>query len=348
MKAISVNVYFIIIDLLALPSSAQIIDIYGETTTSDDEQCPKRPVFTIAPGGRTANIIWEYVSTFVFAKYLPHKQVPYTQHYILARIVNIFDNTTNTLPIVEDIPQRCTFGGGEERDINWKDENTPEVILYSQYDTEQLIEIYKRYTGNIIVNKYAIFLDPVIKNMDEVKKELQYNKEWIDYSYKTFKEIKSTYLDRIQIDVGNIIFVGIHVRRTDYISYLRRAEKRDGVGADYFKTAIQYFRDNKSKFGTPIFVVVSDEKDWVQHHLVADDVFIAASGDLEYATSDLALLSLCNHSIIDYGTYGLWGAVYSGGHVVTVQYKGDQVYAFLRNNPKWHFVDVTKKPIVIP
>jgi galactoside 2-L-fucosyltransferase 1/2 len=27
----------------------------------------------------------------------------------------------------------------------------------------------------------------------------------------------------------------------------------------------------------------------------------------------LAIMAPCNHSIIDYGTYGLWGAILSGG-----------------------------------
>ena len=31
---------------------------------------------------------------------------------------------------------------------------------------------------------------------------------------------------------------------------------------------------------------------------------------------DLATLSLCNHSIIDYGTFGMWGALLSGGEIV--------------------------------
>ena len=27
----------------------------------------------------------------------------------------------------------------------------------------------------------------------------------------------------------------------------------------------------------------------------------------------LAIMAACNHSIIDYGTYGVWGAIMSGG-----------------------------------
>jgi len=31
---------------------------------------------------------------------------------------------------------------------------------------------------------------------------------------------------------------------------------------------------------------------------------------------DLAVLSLCDHSVIDYGTYGLWGALLAGGDTI--------------------------------
>jgi hypothetical protein len=31
----------------------------------------------------------------------------------------------------------------------------------------------------------------------------------------------------------------------------------------------------------------------------------------------MALMSTCDHSIIDYGSYGVWGAVLAGGEVLT-------------------------------
>lgn len=192
-----------------------------------------------------------------------------------------------------------------------------------------------------------------MRHFAEIRKEFKYKKQWIDYSNRRLEGIKSVWRrkDKNNNSDNNITFVGVHVRRTDYVAYMKRYESRDAVGVDYFKAAIQYFRDNKSKCGLPVFLVVSDDKDWVEQNLMAtadDDVFIAANGHLEHAIPDLALLSKCNHSIIDYGTYGLWTGLYTQGHVIMVKYEGDQIYTFLRGNPKWHFVNVTKKPIVIP
>lgn len=358
-RIILISVFVISVDILTASSLPRIDDNHNNNnnfkveqiaTDDDDARCPKRPVFTITWGGRTANIIWEYVSTLIFARYLPHRQIPYTQHYILDRIVNIFVNTTDMLPLAEDIPADCKVLTEDRNFISWTTPNTPKITIYETYNTEQLIEIYRRYSGNIVVNMYAMYLETIVRNIDYVKRNLRYLPEFIDYSDAKFKAIKSTYMKRKHCTdcAENITFVGIHVRRTDYLNHIRNWEHRDEVGADYFKAAMQYFRDRKSEFGTPLFVVISDEKDWVEEKLSGDDVFIAASGDIVYATSDLALFSLCNHSIIDYGTYGWWGAVYANGHVISVQYKGDQVYAFLRNNPKWHLVDVNRKPIVIP
>ena len=39
------------------------------------------------------------------------------------------------------------------------------------------------------------------------------------------------------------------------------------------------------------------------------------SGALSYGV-DLAVLSLCHHTVLDYGTFGLWGALLAGGRIV--------------------------------
>ena len=39
------------------------------------------------------------------------------------------------------------------------------------------------------------------------------------------------------------------------------------------------------------------------------------SGAISYG-ADLAILSMCNHSIVDYGTFGLWAGLLAGGKIV--------------------------------
>ena len=38
--------------------------------------------------------------------------------------------------------------------------------------------------------------------------------------------------------------------------------------------------------------------------------------EMPSAGEDLAVLSLCNHSIVGAGTYGQWGALLAGGQVI--------------------------------
>ena len=41
----------------------------------------------------------------------------------------------------------------------------------------------------------------------------------------------------------------------------------------------------------------------------------AFTGAISYG-ADLAVLSLCNHTIVDYGTFGLWAGLLAGGKIV--------------------------------
>ena len=41
-------------------------------------------------------------------------------------------------------------------------------------------------------------------------------------------------------------------------------------------------------------------------------------GSISYGV-DLAVLSSCNHSIVDYGTFGLWAGLLAGGKIVLPQ-----------------------------
>jgi len=52
-----------------------------------------------------------------------------------------------------------------------------------------------------------------------------------------------------------------------------------------------------------MFVVVSDDTKWCERELRGDDVVVIKTNA---PAQDLAIMAACNHSIIDYGTYGIW------------------------------------------
>ena len=90
------------------------------------------------------------------------------------------------------------------------------------------------------------------------------------------------------------------------------------VNETYFYKAMDFYRDSigSSDRNIVIFVVGSDDIKWCK------EVFKSRS-DVYYLTDkknqpyqDMSTLSHCNHTIVDYGTFGTWVAMLAGGRSV--------------------------------
>jgi galactoside 2-L-fucosyltransferase 1/2 len=53
---------------------------------------------------------------------------------------------------------------------------------------------------------------------------------------------------------------------------------------------------------------------------------------------DLAIMAACNHSIIDYGTYGVWGAILAGGDTFVYNLQNGGAFTLAIFLPNWHIV----------
>jgi len=106
--------------------------------------------------------------------------------------------------------------------------------------------------------------------------------------------------------VKNIAYVGVHVRRTDYEGLLKYLYHASTVKPDFFLRQMNLLR---TKYKPIMFSVVSDDPEWCERELSCDDVVVMKTNS---PAQDVAMAA-CNHSIIDYGTYGMWGAILSGG-----------------------------------
>lgn len=110
-------------------------------------------------------------------------------------------------------------------------------------------------------------------------------------------------------------FVGVHVRRGDYIRVMPRVWK--GVLADrgYLERALHRFRD---RFRSPVFVVTSNGMAWCRENIDASrgDVVFAGDGIEGSPARDFALLTQCNHTIMTIGTFGIWAAYLAGGETI--------------------------------
>jgi len=157
---------------------------------------------------------------------------------------------------------------------------------------------------------------------------------------------------------SEVSWVGVHNRRGDYGHHLNKLYNLPMLGPDFFLRAMQHF--TKKLSGLVVFVIVSDDLLWARHHFsnTTNQVeFLGHSAVLPkdinrpLATGvdvgeDLALLAACNHSIISYGTFGMWAAILAGGEVVTSSTmartkEGGELKA--ANLPNWVVLEPEKK-----
>ena len=85
------------------------------------------------------------------------------------------------------------------------------------------------------------------------------------------------------------------------------------------------------KYSNCVFVLASDDMQWCREKFNSTDIsFLGESMDsnknsLKIITGgaspeeDLVLLASCNHTLIGYGTFGLWAGILAQGEVVVPQ-----------------------------
>merc|ERR1711892_1222873 len=102
-----------------------------------------------------------------------------------------------------------------------------------------------------------------------------------------------------------VVFVGVHCRRTDYAHQLWKSSRANMVDKRYFDRSFDIYRSRYSQPATQVvFLVVSDDTAWVKENLgMHEDVRFGAdtSGsqvkDIDLAGFDLCVLAACNHSV---------------------------------------------------
>lgn len=175
----------------------------------------------------------------------------------------------------------------------------------------------------------------------DIRKTFRFREKFISSAQQVLSNIKG--------NMTNATFVGVHIRRSDYVgrgksNWLWAFEGRE-VGMEYFEKATKYFRD---KYSNVIFIVVSDDLPWCRQNLKDFDMYIPETS-LGRAY-DMAMLTQCNHTIITYGTFGSWGGYLAGGEVVYFdnflkpgtaftkgEFRFDKMYL-----PEWIGIDTTK------
>uniref|UniRef100_UPI0035902D24 galactoside alpha-(1,2)-fucosyltransferase 2-like n=1 Tax=Myxine glutinosa TaxID=7769 RepID=UPI0035902D24 len=110
-------------------------------------------------------------------------------------------------------------------------------------------------------------------------------------------------------------FIGVHVRRGDYVRVMPNVWRGVIGDPEYLRKAIDVFR---SRYPDAVFMVASDDMAWCQRHLdvTRGDVIFVGDNNQAEPQMDLAVLSNCNHTIFTVGTFGFWAAYLAGGDAI--------------------------------
>ena len=265
---------------------------------NDNIRCPQKPIVTARQKGRLGNQIFEYISVWVLAKATGRE--PYVPSCMITELEKTFRN----LPV----PPLSYLA----------------YCPVQEYPVEVTKEQVDHSNCSVILPDYIQLPTYIAPFVSEIRQIFQFKEHIIDKSQKL--------LHTASRGMKNITYVGVHVRRTDYIGYIKRKYNASPVKPDYFLRHMNVFRN---KYRRVMFVVLSDDPQWCERELRGDDVVVIKTNS---AVQDLAMMAACNHSILDYGTYGAFGAIMAGGDTFIYNITNSPPCKLASLLPNWYIV----------
>ncbi|XP_053546801.1 galactoside alpha-(1,2)-fucosyltransferase 2 [Bombina bombina] len=241
-------------------------------------------IWTAHPSARFGNMMGEYATLYALAKLNGHKA--YVLPEMHSKLANIFKLK---MPVLHQEVANI---------IKWKGYTLHDWMSPEYNHIEgQYVKLYGTPCSWTFFHHIR----------DEILNEFTFH----DF----IKEETNAYLATLRGNRRNITFVGVHVRRGDYVSVMPNTWK--GVIADkgYLQKAMDYFRN---KYENPLFIVTSNGMNWCKENIDSSkgDVHFAGDGKEGSPGRDFALLAHCNHTIMTVGTYGFWAGYLVGGETV--------------------------------
>uniref|UniRef100_A0A8C9PC32 L-Fucosyltransferase n=1 Tax=Spermophilus dauricus TaxID=99837 RepID=A0A8C9PC32_SPEDA len=246
---------------------------------------PQEGMFTINAVGRLGNQMGQYATLYALAKLNGRPAyVPAQMHSTLAPIFRI------TLPV---LPSATAHS------VPWR----------NYHLNDWMEEQYRHIPGRYVrLTGYPCSWTFYHHLRQEILQEFSLHEHVREEAQKFLQALQAT-------QAWRMTFVGVHVRRGDYVRVMPQVWK--GVLADrgYLQQALDWFR---ARYRSPVFVVTSDDMAWCRQSIDSSrgDVVFAGNGLQGSPAKDFALLTQCNHSIITVGTFGIWAAYLTGGDTV--------------------------------
>ncbi|XP_044844839.1 galactoside alpha-(1,2)-fucosyltransferase 2-like isoform X1 [Mauremys mutica] len=267
--------------LLAIMTFSFLIHLRSRFPTPN---ATERGMWTMNSRGRLGNQMGEYATLYALAKMNGHQAYILPEmHQQLAPLFRI------TLPVLS-------------RFRAWS-------ILWRNYGLHDwMSEEYRHIEGKYVRLTGAPCSWTFYHHLrQEILREFSFHNH--------IKEEANRYLAGLRGQRRNVTYVGVHVRRGDYVRVMPQVWK--GVVADkaYLEKAMGYFR---AKYQEPVFVVTSNGMEWCRENIDTSrgDVYFSGDGKESSPGRDFALLAHCNHTIMTIGTFGIWAGYLAGGETI--------------------------------
>ncbi|XP_047004274.1 galactoside alpha-(1,2)-fucosyltransferase 2-like [Schistocerca americana] len=302
-------------------------------------KCLPRGAATVLAGGRLGNLIMEFLSLWTAARL--HNLTAFAPPQLRDRLHEVFE------PLgVPDMLEFLSQSGCPEDAL----EEAGRRLFKVDLETESLAEVVahaKELHVPIVFEVWIVLPETIIPLAADVRRHFGYRPKLREYAENKLRSLRRTVLETSP-NVKEVVFAGVHVRRTDYADHLRLLYNSDRPADEryYGRAALWLNSTVVPSGGELVLVVASDDPYWVQDVLLPHlrslglrHTFLVGDGVLDEPEWDLALLSSCNHSVLAYGTFGLFSALMTGGRAAVYHLqRGDAVspaMQFAQHIPGW-------------
>lgn len=302
-------------------SSASVAD-------AAQKDCPEKLVLQVNSGGGLGNVMMDYATVYVAARELSRGHIGMADgnHQFLYQFfthIEMENISTECKSAKKDfIGQLDTLSGSRFKEL-----------YYSGLANPTNVAEFSNTHDNVIFSTYDWLPILFPKYLSELKYVFEFREPILDKTEATFEQVKRSYLG---VDKP-LLFIGIHIRRIDYEYHLKILYNISLVDEGFFLTARDYFQNKYSKNYTLVYLAVSNDVPWVEDKLKFPNLHVVSQD----APTDMALLSQCNHTITDYGTFGFLPSLLHGGEHYTTNVYEDFIVAMMYQMKGWTVINIT-------
>ena len=238
--------------------------------------------------GRTGNCLFEIAAGYALAKQYNHRLI----------LDKDFKSVTSAFPSFSNM----TF-------IEINDELNVTRIQeerFAKYYPNRFQQLANM--GDILIKGYFQSFKYFSDCEDDIRRLFRFNNTLITYATQTLADIHTAYINK-HGPVSSLTYVGLHIRMGDMMHYSEVHAGRRTADLEYINKSILYFQ---RKYKNVAFVLRTDSPKWSKKNLFMEAVYDPPAASAE---QDLALLSLCNHTITTVGTFSWWAGWLAGGEV---------------------------------